>query len=611
MSDDEVRYGERWTDDSDDEDLVPGDDTIIGRALRRSFVALVIIGVIVATGMLVHRIEQPAVPVADAGVTSPEATANADDIAPPAVRFTDIAAEAGIDFVHHSGATGERLLPETMGGGVAIFDADADGDQDLLLVDSDRWPWATATEGPAPTSRLYLNAGDGSFVGSDFASGIYGMGAAVGDYDGDGLMDVYLTAVGTNRLYRNLGDGRFEDVTTSAGVAGAEDAWSTSAVFLDYDRDGDMDLFVANYVRWSREIDIEVDYRLTGIGRAYGPPTNFEGTDSYLFRNEGGGRFTDVSATAGIQVSNPATGLPMGKGLAVLAQDFDGDGWVDLAVSNDTVQNFLFHNDGAGGFREIGASSGLAFDGAGHATGAMGIDAAHYLNDGELAVAIGNFSNEMTSFYVADPGSVAFNDEAAIAGIGAASRSALTFGLLFMDYDLDGRQDLFQTNGHVEIEINAVQPSQNYEQASQLFWNCGLDCQRVFVPVAADSLGDLARPVVGRGAAYGDLDGDGDLDLVITQVGRAPLVLRNDQATGNHWLRVRAPVGSTVTVTAGGMTQTRSVSPSRSYLSQVEIPVTFGLGNADRVESVVVGWPDGGHATMSGLEVDQTLSFRR
>jgi enediyne biosynthesis protein E4 len=610
VDDDKVEYGARWTDDTGDG--VAADDSIIGRALRRSFFVIAVIAAGVGIGMLVERFEAPPEPVVDAGVTSPVSTVRASDaIAPPSVEFTDVTELAGIDFVHYNGAEGERLLPETMGSGVAILDADADGDQDLFFVQGGPWAWSTAQIDSPPTSVLYLNLGGGQFATADTAfPPMYGMGVATGDYDADGLVDLFVTAVGSNYLFRNLGDGAFEDVTQTNNIAGADDAWSTSATFLDYDRDGDLDLFVANYVRWSRDIDIEVDYRLTGIGRAYGPPTNFEGTDSYLYRNDGEAGFTDVSAAAGIQVRNPATDLPMGKGLAVLAQDFDGDGWVDLAVANDTVQNFLFRNDQSGGFEEIGAASGLAFDNAGHATGAMGIDASRYRNDDDLAVAIGNFANEMTSFYVVHPESNSFSDEATIAGVGAPSRAALTFGLFFFDYDLDGRQDLFQTNGHVEDQINVIQPSQNYEQPSQLFWNCGVECPRVFQQVPAGTIGDLAQPVVGRGASYGDLDGDGDLDLVITQVGRAPLVLRNDQDSEHHWIRVKTTVGATVEVTVGEETQTRVVTTGRSYLSQVEHVVTFGLGEHDRIDSVRVSWPDGGGASLQGVDADQTLSFR-
>jgi hypothetical protein len=304
---------------------------------------------------------------------------------------------------------------------------------------------------------------------------------------------------------------------------------------------------------------------------AYGPPTNYAGTYSDLYRNNGDGTFADVSAASGIQVNNPATGLPAGKALAVLPADIDGDGWLDLVVSNDTVQNFLFMNKGDGTFEESGMTSGLAFDNSGKATGAMGVDAAAYNNDSEFAVAVGNFSNEMSSFYVARDNLPLFTDEAVVSGIGPESRQALSFGLFFFDYDLDGRVDLLQSNGHVENEINVVQPSQHYEQPTQLFWNCGPQCGRNFVHVPLDSTGDLGLPVVGRGATYGDIDQDGDLDVVITQVNRAPLVLRNDQALGHHWLRVkvagtglnRDALGARVDVTADGVSQRWSCrSPS-------------------------------------------------
>ena len=374
---------------------------------------------------------------------------------------------------------------------------------------------------------------------------------------------------------------------------------------------------MANYVRWSREIDLEVDYQLTGIGRAYGPPANYEGTHNYLYRNDGNGRFTDVSEQAGVEVLNPATGRPVGKGLAVVPYDFDGDGWMDLAVANDTVRNFLYHNLGDGRFKETGALAGLAFDNQGNATGAMGIDAAMLNESPDVAVAIGNFANEMTSFYVAHDGSGQFTDEAIVSGIGPDSRQALTFGLFFFDFDLDGRLDMLQTNGHVENEINVVQPSQQYAQPTQLFWNCGPGCAREFVKVPDAATGDLATPVVGRGASYLDYDGDGDLDLVITQVARAPLLLRNDQALGHHWLRVQllgkapntAALGASIELRAGELLQRRTVNPTRSYLSQVELPVTFGLGDYAGPVTVTVNWPGGSRSVHALSKIDELVVF--
>ena len=533
----------------------------------------------------------------------------------PPLPFTDITAQAGIDFVHENGAYGERLLPETMGGGVAFFDYDNDGQQDLLLIDSGHWPWR---EDAAPArSRLYRNRGDGTFDDQTRAGGlalpVYGMGVAVGDYDGDGFVDIFVTAVGGNRLLRNVDGERFVDVTDAAGAAGAEDAWSTCAAFLDYDRDGDLDLFVCNYVVWSPEVDRAVDFRLTGIGRAYGPPTDFAGTHSLLYRNDDG-RFIDVSAAANIQVAHPATGLAMGKALAVLPLDADRDGWPDLVVANDTVRNFLFVNQRDGRFQESGIDAGLAFDTTGAATGAMGIDAAHYDNDGKLAIAIGNFANEMSSFYVAHglgdaapdkPRPQVFSDDAIVAGIGAATRLALTFGLVFLDVDLDGRLDLLAANGHVEPAINRVQASQRYAQRPQLFWNCA-ECRRRFV--AAATIDDLDQPLVGRGAAYADIDGDGDLDVALTQTGAAAVLLRNDQQLGNHWLRIelrgaagnRYGLGAQV-VLRGAAEQRRTATPTRSYLSQMETPLTFGLGQSEAAETVTVFWPDGQAETWRDL----------
>ncbi|HYG64863.1 MAG TPA: CRTAC1 family protein [Thermoanaerobaculia bacterium] len=605
--------------DLQDDELVPEDDAVIGRAVRRSLIALAVIAVLGALAFFLVR-RPPAAGPEKAIAAAPPQTREAPASGPPEVRFTDITQQAGIDFVHTNGAYGMKLLPETMGGGAAFFDFDGDGDQDLLLVDSSTWPGQSA---PAErsTPRLYRNDGTGRFTDATAAAGLagvslYGMGPAVGDYDGDGDPDLYLTAVGEGRLLRNQG-GVFEDVTRQAGVAGSPDDWSTCAAFFDADNDGRLDLFVCNYVRWSREIDLKLDYRLTGIGRAYGPPNNYEGTWPRFYRNRGDGTFEDVSAASGVQVANPATGKPAAKALGVAPVDADGDGWMDLLVANDTAPNFFLRNQGNGRFVETGTESGLAFDRMGNATGAMGVDAAHYRNDADLAFVIGNFANEMTSLYVAQGDPSLFADEAIPEGIGAPSRQTLKFGIFFFDYDLDGRLDLLQANGHLEQEINQVDPSQQYRQPAQLFWNAGPEARQTFAAVPAASMGDLAKPLVGRGAAYADIDRDGDLDVFITQPGDRPLLLRNDQALGHHWLRVklvgsggnREAIGARVTLTAGGgITQTRQVMPTRSYLSQCELPVTFGLGKTAKVDSLMIRWPgDGGEERVENVPVDREV----
>ncbi|MDE0190905.1 MAG: VCBS repeat-containing protein, partial [Gammaproteobacteria bacterium] len=398
----------------------PDGEDRIRRALRLSLVFAGAIAVLVVAVFWLTTREPADEPPAEHQPAGPNEPIRAVSTL-PRLAFTDITREAGIDFVHDAGAYGERLLPETMGGGVAFFDYDNDGDQDLLFVNSTTWPWRPQ---PAtlPTSKLYRNRGDGTFEDVSEATGmafaLYGMGVATGDFDGDGFVDVFVTAVGENRLFRNLSGERFVDVTAGAGVSGSEDAWSTSAAFVDIDGDGDLDLFACNYVAWSPEIDREVDYRLTGIGRAYGPPTDFPGTDSYLYRNDGG-KFVDVSEDAGVRVSNPSTGQPVGKALAVAPVDVDGDRRPDLVVANDTVRNFLFLNQGEGRFREAGVEMGLAFDAGGASTGAMGVDAARFDNDDKLAVVIGNFANEMSSFYVARPGEGLFSDDAIVSGVGA------------------------------------------------------------------------------------------------------------------------------------------------------------------------------------------------
>jgi len=519
----------------------------------------------------------------------------------PRLPFTDVTREAGIDFVHRNGADGEKLLPETMGGGVAFFDYDGDGDPDLLLMHT-----STAADPPVV---LYANDGEGRFRDVTAASGLaaavgkgfLGMGVAAADVDGDGWRDLYLTAVGRNRLLRNRG-GRFEDATGASGAAGPADAWSTGAAFFDADGDGDLDLFVANYVRWSREIDLALGFELDGVGRAYALPQSYGGSHSMLFLNGGDGRFEEVGAAAGIRVTDVA-GKPLGKGMAVAVVDLDGDRRPDVFVANDTERNFLFHNLGGGRFEEVGEVYGLAYSPDGRNTGAMGVDHGE-MDGGRLTLTVGNFAKESSSFYRASEDPTFFEDQALAAGVGPATRMALTFGVLLFDVDLDGRLDLLQANGHVEPDIAKADRAQSYRQAPQLFWNAGPARGGVsrFRELPAGHVGDLGEPLAARGAAYADVDGDGDLDLVLTQIAGPALLLRNDQESGHRWLRIalegrppnRDAIGAETRLVVGGEENRRTLQPNRGYLSQVEHTLTFGLGTASKIDALEVTWPDGG-----------------
>lgn len=588
------------------DELVQHDDAVIGRATRWSLILLAIVVASIIGGTLWYNRKPAPGPVQVTPLAAPIAPSHGNTQA-PAVRFTDITATSGLAFTRFNGAEGEKLLPETMGGGGAFLDFDADGDPDLLLVNGTAWPWAKTPPSPRSTHALFQNDGSGQFKDVTAGSGLdvssQGMGVACGDVDNDGLVDVFIANVGANQLFRNLGGGKFQDVTASAGVAGGADQWSSSAAFMDIDHDGDLDLFVANYVRWSREIDFQVGYSLDGKNRAYGPPMSFQGSFPYLYRNDGGGRFTDISDKAGVQVRNTSTSVPAAKSLGIAPADLDGDGWIDFIVANDTVQNLAFTNRHNGTFGEAGDLLGLAFDSMGNARGAMGIDTARHRNDDALAVAIGNFANEMTALYVTQGKSSMFADEAIAEGIGPASRLQLKFGIVFFDYDLDGWLDILTANGHLEEDISKIQQSQHYRQPAQLFWNAGGTPKGGgFIEVKADLAGaDLFKPLVGRGSAYADIDGDGDLDALLIQSHGSPLLLRNDQATGHRWARFqlrgtasnRDAIGAWVQLTAGGVTQSRQVMPTRSYLSQSELPVTFGLGQAATIDAVEIRWPNG------------------
>ena len=599
------------------------DDAVIGVALKWSLGVLSVVGGIAAVAIWWATRPEPQPEVVERQLVVPTLRER-PQVEIPDLPFTDITQQAGIAFVHENGASGEKLLPETMGGGCGFVDIDADGDDDIVLVNGCHWPWDESSDNATATPALYLNDGQGNFKDATADSGLdvtfYGTGLAAGDYDGDGLTDLFIAAVGPNRLFRNLGEGQFEEVGEAAGVAGDDNAWGSSCGFFDYDRDGDLDLFVCNYVVWNREIDASQNFQLIGGGRAYGRPQNFAGSFPTLYRNEGNGTFADVSAESGIQVLNPATDVPVAKSLGVTFDDFDGDGWLDVVVSNDTVQNFLFRNKQDGSFEEIGRLAGIAFDIQGNARGAMGIDVACFRNDNDRGIVIGNFANEMTALYVSRGAGMQFKDDAIANGLGPQTRLELTFGVLFTDIDLDGRLDVVAANGHLEEEINRVQKTQFYEQPPRLYFNCGADQATEFLPVDADKTGeDFARPMVARSLSTADIDGDGDLDLLFTASGGPPRLLRNDQAVGHHWLRIKLEdeglnheaIGSMITLERSGLTQTRRVNPTRGYQSQSELPVTFGLGDSPDTGRVTVTWPDGTVTEHEGLEPDQLHIVRR
>ena len=607
------------SDHHDDDDVQ--DDAVIGQAFRKSLMALMLAGIPII-GVLVYlniskakeadvEVEQP---------TIPEVRQTSEDTIPE-ILLVDVTEQAGIQFVHETGRYGDKLLPETMGSGVAVLDYNNDGNQDILFINSSRWSWREDGDQATP-GRLFAGNGDMTFrdvteeAGLDFT--LYGMGVAVGDYDNDGDVDLFVSAVGKNRLLRN-DDGKFVDVTEESGAGGGDDVWSTSCAFLDYDNDGRLDLFVCNYVTWSKEIDLRQKFSLDGESRSYGPPKAFKGALSYLYHNEGDGKFKDVSAEAGIQIRNELTDVPTGKAMGVAPVDVNDDGWIDIIVANDTVRNFLFENNRDGTFKEVGQLVGIAYDRAsGNARGAMGIDAVVYRADGTIAVGIGNFANEASALYMARPDKKQFVDAAMFTGLGPPTRQGLTFGMFFFDADLDGRLDIIGANGHLEEEIAKTQATQKYQQAPQLFWNAGREANSEFVQVPVNCVGEsFCVPIVGRGAAYGDFDNDGDQDVVISVSNGPAKVFRNDQRLGNQWLRMRLvgttanrdAIGARVTLKSGDQVITRRVMPTRSYLSQCESVLTFGLGSEATSAEASIRWPGGDTQIVPIAKPNQSITI--
>jgi hypothetical protein len=530
-------------------------------------------------------------------LNSPEASATAA----LGFHFTDVTATAGIRFQHNSGAYGGKLLPETLGSGCAFLDYDRDGWQDILLINGMDWP---DHKRQISTLKLYRNNRNGTFSDVTHAAGLdlemYGMGVAVGDYNNDGFPDIFISCVGQSRLFRNTGRGTFVDATKSSGLLG-HTAFSTSALWVDYDRDGLLDLFVCNYVRWSPEHDVFCS--LDGVHKSYCTPEAYRGDTCWLFHNRGDGVFEDVTAHSGIFDSSS-------KSLGAAMFDYDRDGWPDLLVANDTQPNKLYKNLHNGKFKDVAVEAGLAFSSDGKARAGMGIDTGEFDRSGQAGVAITNFDNEMIGLYRSvRPGT--FDDVSTAAGVGLPSRNTLGFGCAFLDVDLDGYLDLAVANGHIDETVRNIRGNIGYAQAPQLFLNDG---RGVFHDVAAEAGGNFDLPKVGRGLAYGDFDRDGDLDLLMTTNNGPAVLYRNDVSNGSRSLRFRLVgkksnadgIGAMVRIFHGGESQSRMVRGGSSYLSQSELPVTFGVGKRDKIERAVVDWPSGRSEEFKDLATGKT-----
>ncbi len=524
----------------------------------------------------------------------------------PSITFRDITQQAGIRFVHNNGAFGKKYLPETMGPGVAFIDYDNDGWEDIFIVNGTDWPGHASKHS---TPKLYHNNHDGTFTDVTHKAGLdvemFGMGVAVGDYDNDGYDDLFVTAMGQNHLFHNNGNGTFTDVTQKAGLMGPKE-FSTSAAWVDYDRDGKLDLVVGNYVQWSIEGDLYCT--LDGKSKSYCTPESYKGTAVRLWHNRGDGTFEDVTKKAGL-------GDPTSKTLGVAILDYDNDGWPDLLFSNDTQPNKLYRNNGNGTFTEKAVLAGVAFSEDGVARAGMGVDAADYDRSGAPSLLITNFANQMISLYH-NEGKGLFVDEAPRSEIGRDSLLTLGFGCFFFDYDLDGWPDILIANGHIDSDIQRVQPNVKYAMPPHLFRNMG---KGNFQEVTQSLGAAFAAPRVGRGAAYGDINNDGRLDLLLSTNGGRVYLFEND-ATGEAALQKslriklvgtksnRDGIGSVVKLSAGGETQSQMLRSGSSYLSASELVLTFGLARHDKADAIEIRWPSGQVDTLSNIAAGQTIT---
>lgn len=518
-------------------------------------------------------------------------------------QLVDVTAEAGINFKHTHGGAGERYYVETMGSGCAFLDYDNDGDLDIYLVNGAPLPGYPVAK--APKNVLYQNQGEGTFRDVTIPAGVgdasYGIGCAVADYDNDGFVDIYLTNFGPNVLFHNNGDGTFSDVTGTAKVG--DDKWGASAAFLDYDNDGDLDLYVVNYVNFTIANHIKCGQGSRGI-RAYCHPDVYDGVADVFYRNNGDGTFTDVTEKSGIY-------NPSGKGLGVVCGDIDNDGDQDIYVANDKTPNFLFRNNSDGTFSEMGLLAGVGYNEDGVGEAGMGVDLGDYDGDGYLDIFVTNFSNETNTLYQ-NQRSGFFSDMTYVSGLGVSSLLSLGFGTNFFDFDLDGDLDIYVTNGHVLDNVELFKDNITYAQPDQLFGNNG---QGFFTDVS-DKLGrDFQIAKVGRGAAFGDYDNDGDIDVLISNNNQTANLFRNDSGNHNNWLKIktvgtksnRDGIGARVKVVSGSLVQIEEVRSAGSYLSANDLRLTFGLEKLNKIDSVEIRWPSGLTESYRDLPVNQLL----